>query len=87
MVEPASATCLTADVQGLATKPSPTVQHGMTASGLTAAATTAAGKYAKIYFLSLFIENAAPGDAISSLLSRPMSSAVSANVYAVYCDR
>lgn len=46
-----------------------------------------AGKYSKVYFLSLFIENTAPGDAISSLLSRPMSSAVSANVYAVCCDR
>jgi hypothetical protein len=46
-----------------------------------------AGNYSKVHFLSLFIENAAPGDAISSLLSRPMSSAVSANVYAVYCDR
>jgi purine-cytosine permease-like protein len=47
----------------------------------------APGKHAKVFWQSLFIENAAPGNALSSLLSRPMSSAVSAGMYAIYCDR
>ncbi|WIA15154.1 hypothetical protein OEZ85_001840 [Tetradesmus obliquus] len=42
---------------------------------------------AKVFWQSLYLENAAPGDAVSSIVATPYSAAVSANIWAMYCNR
>ncbi|KAF8060546.1 RPL6 [Scenedesmus sp. PABB004] len=43
--------------------------------------------HSKVFWQSLLLENAGPGDATSSVMAPPYSAAVSANIYAVYCNR
>uniref|UniRef100_A0A383W803 Uncharacterized protein n=1 Tax=Tetradesmus obliquus TaxID=3088 RepID=A0A383W803_TETOB len=66
---------------GLFTRPT-SVDLGMVVNQLNVTA-----PYSSLVWQSLILENASPGDAVSAVSALPFSTAITMNVWAVYCNR
>eukprot|EP00883_Tetradesmus_obliquus_P006895 jgi/Sobl393_1/17454/SZX64266.1 len=66
---------------GLFSRPT-SVDLGMVVNQLNVTA-----PYSSFVWQSLILENAAPGDAVSAITAPPFSTAVTVNVWAIYCKR
>eukprot|EP00775_Hariotina_reticulata_P008079 gene8079-8273_t len=68
-------------VMGLHSQPT-SIDFGMVVNQLNVTA-----PHSAIYWEAVVLENAAPGDAISSVIAPPSSAAMSTNIWAMYCNR